>query len=199
MFVYMTVGTISDIHCKCKHCIFAVTTFNLIHTVKKHWAKSQECFMLSREYNSMKFAHGRAFRHSNIQWGDLTESTYVANWSIVAGSEVSYPLARNFQKSWMDRANCYILGCTSVPVTSLGEFLVIFSLASFGHFSQFGWIFNLWKQWRFSSRRQHSRLSSEATATQNSINNHNYPLSESRSEISITVIDIRNWVSPYCI
>jgi hypothetical protein len=92
MFVCMTVGTISDIHCKCKQCTFAVTTFILIHTVKKHWANSQECFMLSGEYNSVKFAYGRAFRHSNIQWGDMTESTYVANWSIVAGTE-SLPLA----------------------------------------------------------------------------------------------------------
>ena len=83
-----------DIHCKCKHCTFAVTTFILIHNVKKLWANSQECFILSREYNSTKFAYGRAFRHSNnIKWGDTTELTYVANWSIVAGSEFSHPLA----------------------------------------------------------------------------------------------------------
>jgi hypothetical protein len=159
MFVCTTVGTTSDIHCKCKHCTFVVTTFILIQTVKKRWANSQECFMLSREYNSMKFAYGRAFRHSNIQWGDLTESTYIANWSIVAGSEFSHPLAwmvisKNLE--WTELTD--IFGCTSVPVISLGKFLVIYSLASFGHFSQFGWIFNLWKQWRIGGRRAAKRL-----------------------------------------
>jgi hypothetical protein len=38
----------------------------------------------------------------------------------------------------MGGAKYYILGCISVPVISLGKFLVILSLINFGHFGQLG-------------------------------------------------------------
>jgi hypothetical protein len=44
-----------DIPWKRKHCTFAVTTVILIHIVKKRWAHSQECFMLSRDTRPREF------------------------------------------------------------------------------------------------------------------------------------------------